>query len=807
MSANPRWLADGKTWFKGQPPPSKLGDVLPYILQITYRGQPLIESREHRWIIAVSKEEEPSAVEAFGECLVFSHPDDHRLQALSNRYTFHRPSSKSKVASPFTKNRRSDWVSGMYRSPYGDTCMALLNGDLRDHHTDVFTQATEKFLEAGKTTVQACALDWSDVDQVVRPKESTKKPKIPRRSRAEHGIWPKWFHDLVPGGVNALPPGELDLTVRKRVAPLLLRLQWKGFPICYSREHGWLYRIPIERQSSADGGVVFTQFKDSTDARLAADASSVYVKIPHHAGGDANVGNPMSKNFLRYIDNGVLASAPAGEGVADNGIANAAADAMNMNAQCSYWISARERILEQMDVYASEIGTMGFGDTTERENRLGIILPRVITMGTVTRRAVEATWLTASNAKKNRVGSELKAMIRAPPGYAIVGADVDSEELWIASVMGDSQFGLHGATAIGWMTLEGTKAAGTDLHSKTAKILNTTRDNAKVFNYSRIYGAGVKHALQLLKQNNANLSDQEAMTLANNLYVATKGKKTRIKQWNKKGPALPEDAIKSLWHGGSESYLFNTLERIATSSLPQTPALGCGVTDALKSVYLPKNGAFGTDYLPSRINWVVQSSGVDYLHLLIIGMEYLIKKYDIKARYMISLHDELRYLVEEHDKYRAALALQIVNAWTRALLCYNLGMHDLPQGVTFFSAVDIDRYLRKEVDMPCITPSQPVPLPKGESLDIDSLLKVTHGDLGVAGDEQELGPVTVTQVTPPPDLGDGLHEIYLRAQAGKDEKAVHNYIKLYNATRVQSKSDAAASPIKTYMRDVIENID
>ena len=134
-------------------------------------------------------------------------------------------------------------------------------------------------------------------------------------------------------------------------------------------------------------------------------------------------------------------------------------------------------------------------------------------------------------------------------------------------------------------------------------------------------------------------------------------------------------------------------------------------------------------------------------------------------------------------------------------------MHDLPQGVTFFSAVDIDRYLRKEVDMPCITPSQPVPLPKGESLDIDSLLKVTHGDLGVAGDEQELGPVTVTQVTPPPDLGDGLHEIYLRAQAGKDEKAVHNYIKLYNATRVQSKSDAAASPIKTYMRDVIENID
>jgi DNA polymerase gamma 1 len=38
------------------------------------------------------------------------------------------------------------------------------------------------------------------------------------------------------------------------------------------------------------------------------------------------------------------------------------------------------------------------------------------------------------------VPAELKSMVRAPPGYAIVGADVDSEELWICSVMGDASF-------------------------------------------------------------------------------------------------------------------------------------------------------------------------------------------------------------------------------------------------------------------------------------------------------------------------------------------------------------------------------
>ena len=157
-----------------------------------------------------------------------------------------------------------------------------------------------------------------------------------------------------------------------------------------------------------------------------------------------------------------------------------------MNAQCSYWISARDRIERQVVVWDGEAETrMGFAPHDERR---GLILPQVITMGTVTRRAIEKTWLTASNAKRNRIGSELKSMVKAPSGWSIVGADVDSEELWICSVMGDAQFGIHGATAIGWMTLEGAKAQGTDLHSKTASILGTKRDQAKVVIYSRCSG-------------------------------------------------------------------------------------------------------------------------------------------------------------------------------------------------------------------------------------------------------------------------------------------------------------------------------
>lgn len=43
------------------------------------------------------------------------------------------------------------------------------------------------------------------------------------------------------------------------------------------------------------------------------------------------------------------------------------------------------------------------------------------------------------------MGSELKAMVQVPPGYSLVGADVDSQELWIAAVLGEAHFaGMHG---------------------------------------------------------------------------------------------------------------------------------------------------------------------------------------------------------------------------------------------------------------------------------------------------------------------------------------------------------------------------
>ena len=75
---------------------------------------------------------------------------------------------------------------------------------------------------------------------------------------------------------------------------------------------------------------------------------------------------------------------------------------------------------------------------------------------------------------------------------------------------------------------------------------------------------------------------------------------------------------------------------------------------------------------------MVQSSAVDYLHLMLVCMRWLLDSYHIDGRFCISIHDEVRYLVASSDRYRAALALQITNLLTRSMFAYKLGFDDLP---------------------------------------------------------------------------------------------------------------------------------
>lgn len=593
-------------------------------------------------------------------------------------------------------------------------------------------------------------LDWSG--QTIKMVKGKKRGDPPRpAARQKKPGMPQWYKDLFATSTA----DHLALTVRTRIAPLLLRLSWDGYPLVWSDKYGWTFKVPLATAAMyLDKPVVNCDMTDEKDLSIRDDNNHRYFKLPHKDGLQARCASPLAKGYLQYFESGVLSSE-----------FSYAKEALEMNASCSYWISARDRIRSQLVVYEGE--AVGLKQSSQLSQDRGYILPQIIPMGTITRRAVENTWLTASNAKANRVGSELKSMIKAPPGYCFVGADVDSQELWIASLVGDAQFRIHGGNAIGFMTLEGTKAAGTDLHSKTAQILGISRNDAKVFNYGRIYGAGLKFASTLLRQFNANLTDKQTHEIATKLYKETKGTKTSRK-------ALSD---RPFWRGGTESFVFNRLEDFAEQERPRTPVLGAGITEALMRRFINKGG-----FMTSRINWAIQSSGVDYLHLLIVSMDYLIRRFNLDARLAITVHDEIRYLVKEEDKYRGAMALQVANVWTRAMFSQQMGMNELPQSCAYFSAVDIDHVLRKEVDMDCVTPSHPDKIPHGESLNINQLLdKGARAFLNPAIQPQapiHLDQYPYTQRTPVmAELGKEPNLDFLKAQIAVSDKELGEIVK------------------------------
>ncbi|OWF43177.1 DNA polymerase subunit gamma-1-like [Mizuhopecten yessoensis] len=636
--------------------------------------------------------------------------------------------------------------------------------------------------------------DENDTDKIIARTYATKS-RVPKRPVHTPG-YPNWYRALCPKNSDPdWSVGPSLISTQVRITPKLMRLTWDGYPLHYSEKYGWGYLVPDPEKAARDmqeldnpekqekgkprfpiesvlklcGMAVpgdlenpdsLRNFEDTMNSVMKDAAVDLdlhermrhldkakikrerrlsvlhdrekgqalepmddenipgchFVPLPHKNGKGYRVGNPVVRDYISKIEAGTLKAL----------LGTSAQRILTLGSMSSYWKNNMKRIESQM---ALGLTSQDLPDTItsnqdyDEKDYLGAIVPRIVPAGTITRRAVEQTWLTASNAYPDRVGSELKAMIQTPPGYKFVGADVDSEELWIAALIGDAHAKIHGCTAFGWMTLQGKKSDKTDLHSKTADTVGISRDHAKIFNYGRIYGAGRLFAQRLLMQFNHRLTAAEATKKANIMYSSTKGSRKKKLQESADGTLF----YKTVWAGGSESEMFNQLEAIATRESPTTPVLDCHISKALEPQYV------GDDFMTSRVNWVVQSSAVDYLHLMLVCMGWLIKEYDIDARFSISIHDEVRYLVADKDKYRAGLALQITNLLTRSMFAYKLGMKDLPRSVAFFSAVDIDTCMRKEVTLDCRTPSNPRGMEmgygvmNGEALDILEILEKTDG--------------------------------------------------------------------------------
>jgi DNA polymerase gamma 1 len=408
---------------------------------------------------------------------------------------------------------------------------------------------------------------------------------------------------------------------------------------------------------------------------------SEYVRVPHPDGEGINVGGVLSKDYLDDFESGTLSSdLPQAQ------------ELIRLAVKVSYWTSVRSRVKEQLPL-------------TANDSNLTIVVPQTIPHNTATNRAGEHLWLTVPDPKPDKIGTEVKTRVQVDSPWTFVSSDYDGQESVVASIFADTEHKMAGSTQFGHSVLAGSKEDSTDMHSMTAKTIGISRSIAKGCNYGMLYGSGAKTLAATIRKGNKSISVKDAEDMGRKLIAAKKGRKA-----SKDSPNLI---------GGSDSFAYNEMARIANSDIPRNPLSGTRMSTAFRPQVV------GTDYFTMRNNWVIQSTGSAMLHAFLTGMEYLTRRYGVRdVRFCMSVHDSVLYMCRESDADLVAALYQIAHLWSWTWLRYNYGICEMPHANAWFSSIEIDKIFRKAADASTVTVSQPIPEPNGRAHTIASLVPV-----------------------------------------------------------------------------------
>ena len=500
-----------------------------------------------------------------------------------------------------------------------------------------------------------------------------------------------WYRDMAANG----------LTTKQSASHYLLKLLWNGQPLRKiaitppeggrKKQYGWCWRVAKfdEPMTLAEADAIGYDVRD--------DEGSIWKRVPHKEGDGRNVGALLGAEYLRYMDDLVLTC--DGEATSDG--KGKAHKVGLLTRVISYWQSARARISEQS--YRTAINPL----TGAKEY---IIAPHVCPHNTVSYRTGENLWLTLAAHTAPKIGSEVKAKLRPPTGYAIVNFDFDSQELAILSAYSDKYAGASGSTAFSFSVLAGDKSQGTDMHTATARRVSEQvrdiagedicRDAAKQSIYAMCYGAYFKTVGRTIKFWHPRLPADVINKIAKPMLDSFKGARAKGEEY---------------YQGGMASAAFNAMHDLLLQDEPATPVLFNKMPKAMWPAICGDMDA------PEQLNWQVQSAGASMMQCAVVSSWWLAKKLDIKASLAITVHDELVYYCQKQYSELFAYCLQIAHAWGWCLLHYNLGIYDMPCIRAFASGISIDKVFRKYHKQDTATPTYPSTSP-GKSVNMHDLL-------------------------------------------------------------------------------------
>lgn len=472
-------------------------------------------------------------------------------------------------------------------------------------------------------------------------------------------VWygiPTWYRK---NAKNSKELGRIVLepiTTKSRVSHILLRLKWKGQPLVYNNSLGWTYWD---------------------------DEKSQYERVPHTDGDGINVGGVLSKDYLDDFESGTLSSdLPQAQ------------ELIRLAIKVSYWTSVRSRVRDQLPTRAIDSPEMT------------IVIPQTVPHNTATNRAGERLWLTVPDPKPDKIGTEVKTRVQVESPWTFVSSDYDGQESVVASIFADCQYRIAGSTQFGHSVLAGSKEDGTDMHSVTASTIGISRNIAKGCNYGMLYGSGAKTLAATIRKGNKSILLADALSMGKKLIAAKKGKKAS---------AMSPNLI-----GGSDSFAYNEMSRIANMPIPLNPLSGTRMSTAFR----PK--VVGSDFFTMRNNWVIQSTGSAMLHAFLTAMEHLTRRFGVPARFCMSVHDSVLYMCREEDADLVSALYQIAHLWSWAWLRYNYGICEMPHANAWFSSIEVDKIFRKSATASTVTVSQPIHEPNGRAHTITTLVPVLN---------------------------------------------------------------------------------
>ena len=227
--------------------------------------------------------------------------------------------------------------------------------------------------------------------------------------------------------------------------------------------------------------------------------------------------------------------------------------------------------------------------------------------------------------------------------WTFVSSDYDGQESVVASIFADCQYRMAGSTQFGHSVLAGSKEDGTDMHSVTASTIGISRTIAKNCNYGMLYGSGAKTLAATIRKGNKSILLADAMSMGKKLIASKKGKKAS---------AMSPNLV-----GGSDSFAYNEMSRIANTPIPLNPLSGTRMSTSFRPEVV------GRDFFTMRNNWVIQSTGSAMLHAFLTAMEHLTRRYGVQARFCMSVHDSVLFMCLEEDADLVSALYQVAHLW------------------------------------------------------------------------------------------------------------------------------------------------